>query len=177
MTDKIDDDNGSIGSKGSKASKGSKGSKASVGSKGSKAKSDTEEKKKIEFWRCNTCSTFNPDTIDECKACWQPKDGKAKKKKKFCLDCGHLHRQGVYCHVYCELDPDDDDDEDDDEEEDELDVEGEEGEEGEVALGTEAKKIEVTNASDEEMKPLPTPPFVKAIRFIRCNCEIGRAHV
>jgi hypothetical protein len=62
MADKIDDD-GSVGSK------GSKGSKGSVGSKGSKAKStnDDEEKKKVEFWRCATCATFNPDTVDECK--------------------------------------------------------------------------------------------------------------
>lgn len=59
MADKIDDDSGSVGSK---------GSKRSVGSKGSKAQSTTsEEKKKVEFWRCSTCATFNPDTVDECK--------------------------------------------------------------------------------------------------------------
>jgi len=103
-------------------------------------------------------------------ACWQPKDGKPKKKKKFCLDCGHLHRQGVYCHVYCELDLDDDDD---DEEEEENDDGDDDEEDGEVALGTEAKKLEVTNAVDDEMKPLVTPPFVKAIRYVRCNCDTG----
>jgi len=165
---KIDDDSGSVGSKGSKGSIGSKGSK------GSKAQSaiDDEDKKKVEFWRCNTCATFNPDTVDECKACWQPKDGKPKKKKKFCLDCGHLHRQGVYCHVYCELDIDDDDDDDEVEEEDDDELD-QDDEEGDVALGTEAKKIEVTKAADDLMTPLATPPFVKAIRFVRCNCDTG----
>ena len=59
MTDKIDDDAGSVGSLGSKGSKGSKASKA--------PSHTSEEKKKVEFWRCATCATFNPDTVDECK--------------------------------------------------------------------------------------------------------------
>ena len=87
-----------------------------------------------------------------------------------CEECGHRHRRGKYCHVFAEagddaaakMDEEDGEDggredgEDEDDEEDSL-------------LGRANKKSE----ADEGMNMLPTPKYVKDIRYARCNCDVG----
>lgn len=73
-----------------------------------------------------------------------------KVKKRSCRDCGHIHRNKEYCHVYVEVDDDYEDAEDmeaDDESEDDDD-----------ALGY--NKLKLKGAKKEEVvehKPLSTP--------------------
>ena len=84
-------------------------------------------------WECLNCGLFNDDEADkECLKCGMDKAEAMTmnviNKKKFCPECGHMHKWNVYCHCFTEsfIDEDDeeeeeeDDDEDDDDEDDEA---------------------------------------------------------
>jgi WD40 repeat protein len=98
------------------------------------------------------------------------------KLKYNCPDCGHMHADGIYCHVFAEgaapseeagLDDDlgennedgEDDDDDDDDDDDEDDV-----------LGEKEKKI---GKKDEKGGPLSTPQYIQDMGYLRCNCTTG----
>ena len=98
------------------------------------------------------------------------------KKKRMCDECGHRHQPGVYCHMFVEVgDGDEDEDEEDEVEEDD-------------AKQKAAKKGRNSDDSDDDMlglvvpkskenanikRPLKTPPYVKSIKYTRCNCKLG----
>lgn len=134
-------------------------------------------------WECLSCGLFNDDQVnDNCEKCGMDK-AKAMTmdvivKKTQCPECGHVHHFGVYCHCFTEAaddsdDDGDDDDDDEEEEDDEDDVLGEKVKERPEA--TKKKKIKEDNPEDPFVpgEPLPTPNYVKAIKYIRCQCKFG----
>ena len=90
------------------------------------------------------------------------------RRKKYCDECGHLHRHKFYCHVYVHelkaFNPADEVDSDDDPDDLESDTKS-------AATGA------LTARSSTSMKlpedPLDTPAYVKSIGWRRCNCRYG----
>ncbi len=124
-------------------------------------------------WECLRCGRKTSDDEDECEKCGLDKETAINmiilKRKTMCEECGHKHREGLYCHVYTEAADDDmladyisesgsekssDDDEDSDYD----------------RLGTAIIK---KGKEQKKMVPLTTPNFVKAIHYVRCNCNVG----
>lgn len=126
--------------------------------------------------KCGTLNTVKDDF--NCKVCFISKEISdsmiSSKKMRFCEECGHMHRFGKYCQVYCPNEEDDDDEiegainvDDDDDDSDSDDSVG--------SLGLGPRKSNFSQ-STSEMKQLPTPDFVKEVRYIRCNCKVGVPH-
>lgn len=124
-------------------------------------------------WECLKCGNFNDRFANACESCATER-GLATisvKPRLTCEECGHRHRQGIYCHIFVEapdIDPDDiengdllneDDDDkqgDDDDEDDEI----------------KALKANASRRYDPN-DPLPSPKEYKESGFIRCNCTVG----
>jgi hypothetical protein len=117
-------------------------------------------------WTCLNCGALDNEEVN-CYGCSFTKEQgitmKVTKIKRMCPDCGHRHRGRSFCHVYCEADPDDEEEE---EEEEEV---AEEEEDSDDSDGD--KKDKEDDEYDEKM--LPTPPHLKKMGFIRCNCYTG----
>lgn len=97
-------------------------------------------------------------------------DNKSNKKlKKYCPECGHIHRNGVFCHYYAESPQPDPEDEAAAEEEEE----DEDDEEEEDLIGEKVATGPVFAKKETDDKELPTPEFVKRIGWTRCNCQVG----
>jgi len=93
---------------------------------------------------------------------------KERKLKRMCPECGHMHRNGVYCHYYAEAPKEDEDAAPRDEDEEEEDEEEEDLLGEKVVKGPVFKKKE-----SDDGKELPTPDYVKRIGWTRCNCKVG----
>ena len=120
-------------------------------------------------WECLNCGTRNPDEDDECSKChldrYSAMNMIIQRRKRMCEECGHMHRQGLYCHVYTETAEDAIDEEEEEEEASAL----TDSDSDSDILGTGAVK----QAEEMKLMPLKTPAFVKAIRYVRCNCNVG----
>jgi WD40 repeat protein len=129
-------------------------------------------------WECLNCGLFNDDDADEeCLKCGMNKAEamtmNVVDKKKFCPECGHMHKWNVYCHCFTQSFFEEDEEEEEEEEEEE-DEEGSE-EEDEDLLG---EKVKEKGPVFEEKSvvvigELPTPKFVKKMKYTRCNCKFG----
>lgn len=93
------------------------------------------------------------------------------KRRKMCQECGHIHREDVFCHVYVEAA--DEDDAEDYVSESDSDSSSESDDSDDLSLGIPKAKVESTSGKQPKIRPLQTPKFVKNIGFIRCNCNIG----
>ena len=80
-------------------------------------------------WFCYYCaSKDNPDEMNNiCSNCENDREQvmlmKPSVRRRKCYECGHMHRYGFFCHVYCysadnDGDNDDNDDDDDDDDDD-----------------------------------------------------------
>lgn len=135
-------------------------------------------------WYCLKCGRKNPKDATECSKCKLDKASALSypvlKRLFMCEECGHRHREGVYCHVYTEAA--------DGELIDDVLSESEEEEESDSSDDSygpspiiRSGKLSPTKSAKRQPKikksfkqvPLSTPPFVKAIRYIRCNCKEG----
>jgi hypothetical protein len=130
-------------------------------------------------WECLHCGNFNDDlATDECLKCDMEKQAAmnyvVKKRKNQCPKCFHSHFWGVACHCFTEGEADDED-EAQDEQKEEKEEEEEEDDEEEDILGAKVKDTEPVFASTDVEVPedLPTPPWVKKIGYVRCNCKFG----
>lgn len=116
-------------------------------------------------WTCLNCGALDNEEVN-CYSCSFTKEQgltmKVEKKKRMCPDCGHRHRGRSFCHVYCEADPD----AESEEEEEEVVEDSDDSDDSE----SDKKKKEV---DEDNEKMLPTPPHIKKIGFIRCNCYTG----
>ena len=105
-------------------------------------------------WECLGCGLRNKDVAGTCEECALDKEVATtmivKNKKHMCRDCGHKHRQGEYCHVYCEADLEDDEDEEYGSEEDEEDDIG-------FSKPKPKTNAKVPDDVQQEDKPLKTP--------------------
>lgn len=145
-------------------------------------------------WECLKCGELNDHSYTECEDCGLTKDVAVRyivqKRRKTCKECDHLHNELTYCHVYVEEGEKKEDGagEDDDEggegengeedgEEEEEDDDDDDDDKDDDVLGVKEEKEEKLNFSnnkeEKKMVPLPTPAFVKNIKFIRCNCKVG----
>lgn len=127
-------------------------------------------------WECLNCGRANADGTKNCTKCFMDHETATTmtvvKKKRMCDECGHRHRDGIYCHMYVDM-PEEDEDEDEvvGADGDDNESEQEDGSDDDL-LGLQAVS-KVKKPKKEEMKPLKTPKFVKDIRFVRCNCKLG----
>ena len=83
-------------------------------------------------WECKKCGHHTPKAVTNCESCGIDRMQSMmfiQKRRKSCEECGHIHREHVYCHVYSEaaemdaleqqdIISDDDEDEEDDDSED-----------------------------------------------------------
>lgn len=93
------------------------------------------------------------------------------KRRRTCEECGHIHREDVYCHVYVEA-ADGDGAEDYVSESDSASSSGSDDSD-ELSLGIPKVLVKSTSGKQQKMRPLNTPGYVKKINFIRCNCNLG----
>lgn len=127
------------------------------------------------MWTCSSCNNKNEEESQFCEKCDLSKEVAMVvvqiKRKRMCQECGHIHREDVYCHVYVEAA--DGDGADDYISESESESSSGSDDSDDLSLGL--PKVKVTSASGKQpkMRPIPTPKFVRDIGFIRCNCNIG----
>jgi WD40 repeat protein len=133
-------------------------------------------------WECLQCGTFNDRFKTICTNCELDKDKMNLMTFKIlrgCEECGHLHRKGVYCHVYVEQPIFGDDDlEDGDLDAGDGDNDEKKGNSDDDNSDAEEKEEKTERRSEREAKfdptmPLPTRKSIKDIGFIRCNCTEG----
>ena len=126
-------------------------------------------------WDCSSCGNKNEEDASFCTKCDLAKETAMVvvplKRRKTCEECGHIHREGVYCHVYVEAADEDEDDSYVSESESGSSNGSEDSDE--LSLGL--PKVKVTNTSGKQLKmrPIPTPKFVKNMGYMRCNCNVG----
>lgn len=126
-------------------------------------------------WECLQCGRRNIDADKECGKCGLDKDTAVNmiilKRKRMCEDCGHIHREGLYCHVYTEAAGDDQlADFISDSESDKSSVDADSDDD---RLGAKVVSNVIKKRAQAKLQPLKTPNFVKAIRYVRCNCDVG----
>jgi len=129
-------------------------------------------------WECLSCGEFNDDAAeDECLKCDLDKftamNMVVKKRKNQCPECLHTHKWGVACHCFTEGEPPDEEEGAKDADENEGDDDDDDDEED--VLGAKVKNTEPVFAKQEAVEPdeLPTPPYVKKMGYVRCNCKFG----
>lgn len=93
------------------------------------------------------------------------------KRKRMCEECGHIHREDVYCHCYVEAA--DGEGADDYVSESESESSSDSDDSDDLSLGIPKVKVTSTVGKQPKMRPLLTPKYVKNIGYIRCNCNIG----
>lgn len=106
--------------------------------------------------RCETCNISKEYAMNM-----------AIKQKTVCPECNHPHRWGKFCHVFAEGFDDAMEDLDDGDDSAAAD------QDDDSLLGTNAKADREEDKGQLQTKPLPTPPYVKRIGYIRCNCTHG----
>lgn len=94
----------------------------------------------------------------------------AIKRRRTCEECGHIHREGVFCHVFVEAA--DEDGADDYISESESSSSSSDDSD-ELSLGVPKRILASANGKQVKMKPLQTPKYVSSVGYIRCNCNIG----
>lgn len=107
----------------------------------------------------------NKDGLPSCGECSLDKETattmQVKVKKRCCRDCGHIHRNKEYCHVYVEVDEDYED-------ADDMEDEGDNSEDDDDALGYDRLKHKgVKQEVVVEHKPLSTPVWIIEL-YIYC---------
>lgn len=123
-------------------------------------------------WECLSCGQKNVKDVFECVKCELDKETAISiaitKKKTMCDECHHRHKDGVFCHVFVEADEDDDGE--DFVEESEEEESSDDSDEDDLDLGINTR---TTNVKQVATKSLSTPPEVRKMGYIRCNCNKG----
>ena len=126
-------------------------------------------------WECLNCGCQNDRDNERCSKCDLEQEVavtmQVLKRKRMCEECGHRHREGVFCHCYCEGAEGDGADDYFSESESES-SESSDDDDDDVDLGI-TKAIMKGTKKLPKMRPLATPKFVKDMGFIRCNCKHG----
>jgi hypothetical protein len=143
-------------------------------------------------WYCLKCGRKNAKDALECSKCKLDKDSAIccpiVKRLRMCEECGHIHREGLHCHVYVGQATDQElIDDVISETEDELNEDESSGSDSAETLpppmstksnsksdgGSSTALIVKPKKIQSNFKPLTTPDFVKAIHYVRCNCKEG----
>jgi len=56
-------------------------------------------------WECKKCGHRTPKGVNNCESCGidrMQSMAMVLKRRRSCEECGHIHREHVYCHVYTE---------------------------------------------------------------------------
>mmetsp|Transcript_3604 Transcript_3604/g.5616 ORF Transcript_3604/g.5616 Transcript_3604/m.5616 type:complete len:595 (-) Transcript_3604:1566-3350(-) len=133
-------------------------------------------------WECLRCGQINEGTEYACTNCSLDKETAliyvVSKPKKYCEECGHIHREDTYCHVYVEAADDGDDEDVISESGSDTQADEYNSSDDDLSLGivkSPKKKAEEEDAAAQvtKMKPLVTPHHIKKLGYIRCNCNVG----
>ncbi|RYH29961.1 hypothetical protein EON65_06765 [archaeon] len=144
-------------------------------------------------WFCLRCGRKNLQEAAKCSKCDLEKELAQSfaviKRLRMCEECGHIHREGYYCHVYTEaadkemVDDVVSDSEGEEEEESDSDNSSVGGKNIKNAKSTKVQaksraaiakaKAKAAKARTMKIRPLATPDYVKAIGYLRCNCKEG----
>lgn len=132
-------------------------------------------------WICLNCGRKNDQYDQKCTKCGLDQEialtSQISRRRKTCEECGHRHREDTYCHVYSEAgDEDGVGDYISEGEEEESEAESTDSEDQVQILKAKKDTIRaktVNSKKPAKLKPLKTPDYVKAIRYIRCNCNVG----
>lgn len=58
------------------------------------------------LWECNACGHKTLKEINNCESCGIDRlvslTMVIEKKRRMCEECGHIHREHIYCHVFTE---------------------------------------------------------------------------
>ena len=123
-----------------------------------------------------SCRTTNGEFSVFCEKCGLDKESAMVmvviKRKRMCEECGHIHREDVYCHVFVEAAEGDTGDDYISESESEL-SEDSDADSDDISLGIPKAKVTTTVGKALKMRPLQTPKYVKRMGYIRCNCNQG----
>jgi hypothetical protein len=126
-------------------------------------------------WKCSSCNKENEESSHFCEGCDLAKETAMVvvqvKRRKMCVECGHIHREDIYCHVYVEAA--DEDAEEDYVSQSDSHSSSESDDSDDLSLGIPKAKVVSTTGKQPKLRPLQTPKFVRNIGFIRCNCNIG----
>ena len=126
-------------------------------------------------WECSSCGAKNGEYANFCEKCDLSKETAMIqvpiKRRRTCEECGHIHREDVYCDVFVEAAEGDT--------ADDYISESESGsssdsDDSDMSLGIPKKPITTQmSVKAAKMRPLVAPKYVKDIGYIRCNCNIG----
>lgn len=127
-------------------------------------------------WECLNCGETNDHDSERCTKCDLEKEVsvamRVVKRKRMCEECGHRHREGVYCHAYCE-EADGGGALDDYISASESEEASSSDDSDDIDLGVVKSIMASGGKKIPKMRPLDTPKFVKAMGYIRCNCKHG----
>lgn len=124
-------------------------------------------------WECSNCGNQNEEGSAFCGKCDLNKEAVMVvvqvKRRRTCEECGHIHREGVFCHVFVEAAEDDGADDYISESE----SSNSSDDSDDLSIGVPKRILGNTSGKQGKMKPLLTPKLVKHMGYIRCNCNIG----
>lgn len=133
-------------------------------------------------WYCLKCGRKNLKEAVECSKCQLDRETAITypvlKRLTKCEECGHKHREGAYCHVYTEA-ADQDMIEDvisESDEEAAAASDSDDSDDTPPPIKGKAAPVRVKTPKKKKstrMRPLTTPAFVRAVRYVRCNCKEG----
>ena len=128
------------------------------------------------------CGRKNDQTDSHCTKCSIEQETamtmNVEKRRRTCEECGHIHHEDVFCHVY--TDAADDGEVDDtmvEDEEDSDNSQNSDNDDDNAAFGLlnrkKSQQISTQKKKAIKMKPLKTPDYARIAGFIRCNCQVG----
>jgi len=153
-------------------------------------------------WICLNCGRKNQSGEVHCSKCGLDQETAMStpitKKLHSCEECGHKHQEDFYCHVYVEglgenaneegmgLVTESDSEKSESEESDDSSVarrkrraaknkkdEPKKGEKDTKKTTASTIALHKKLIDSRKIKPLETPPYIKAMGYVRCNCKTG----
>eukprot|EP01038_Epipyxis_sp_PR26KG_P013209 gene13209-17702_t len=124
-------------------------------------------------WECLNCGNRqNSEDVLACMQCGMEKYLASTmvvvKARRSCLECGHIHREGLFCHVYVEAA--------DANFENEADIDASIDDTNTDSDSEDASSLGLSQSKAPKfakIRILPTPLHIKKMGYVRCNCDIG----
>lgn len=127
-------------------------------------------------WICLKCGRKNDQKMTHCSKCGLDEEAAltypVSRRRRSCEECNHIHREDMYCHVYTEA-ADSDLVDDVISEASEEDVTNNDDSDDEESLSRPMTASGVKMKRPKKFRPLPTPAYVRAAGYVRCNCNVG----
>lgn len=128
-------------------------------------------------WICLKCGRKNDQTQANCTKCGLDEEAAltypVTKRKKSCEECGHIHREDVYCHAYTEAAMEDMVDDVISEASEEDENEGSDDDDDSQSMSRPMTASGMRMRKPKSMKPLKTPLYARVAGYVRCNCNVG----